>query len=172
MPRPSNHEYAPFYQTYIAKVQTDDLHTALNQYSRASLAFWQNVPEQLADHAYAQGKWTVKQLLNHIIDTERIFAYRALCIARGDQTPLPGYDENDYAEAAQVSHRSLIDLVHELQSVRSATLSLFNSFGERELSRTGTANGNAMSVNAIGYIIVGHALHHEGVAKARYGLNP
>lgn len=124
----------------------------------------------MADYAYAPGKWTVKKLLNHIVDTERIFIYRALCIARGDQTPLPGYDENDYAEAAQVGHRSLVDLAHEFQSVRSATLSLFNSFGEHELLRTGIANGNAMSVNAIGFIIIGHALHHEVVARERYGL--
>lgn len=168
MPRPANHEYAPFYQTYIQKVQAEDLHMALAQHSRASLAFWQNIPEQLADYAYAPGKWTVKQLLNHLIDTERIFAYRALCIARGDQTPLPGYDENDYADAAKVDHRSLIDLAHEFQAVRSATLALFNSFGEQELSRTGNANGNAMSVNAIGFIIIGHALHHESVVRERY----
>lgn len=170
MPHPANHEYAPFYKTYIEKVKGEDLHLILSQASRVSLVFWQAIPQELADYAYAPGKWTIKQLLNHIIDTERIFAYRALCIARGDETPLPGFDENDYADAAKVNHRSLLDLVHEFQAVRSATLALFNSFGEQELTRMGTVNGNAISVNAIGYIIIGHALHHEGIVRERYGI--
>lgn len=170
MPHPTNNEYAPFYRTYIDKVEGDDLHLTLSLTSRSSLSFWQTVPEEKADYAYAPGKWTIKQLLNHIIDTERIFAYRALCIARGDETPLPGFDENDYADAAKVNHRSLLDLVHEFQAVRSATLALFNSFGEQELTRMGTVNGNAISVNAIGYIIIGHALHHEGIVRERYGI--
>jgi uncharacterized damage-inducible protein DinB len=170
MPRPLANDYAPFYQTYVDKVSGDDLHVALNQYSRASLSFWQNIPEDKGDYAYAPGKWTVKQLLNHLCDAERIFTYRALRIARGDETPLAGFEEDDYAAAAQVSHRTLKDLVHEYQSVRSATLSLFNSFGEIELSRFGTTNGAKVSVNAIGFIIIGHTLHHEGVLKERYNL--
>jgi uncharacterized damage-inducible protein DinB len=168
MPRPTPTEYAPFYQPYIEKVRGDNLHEALVQYSRSSLAFWQAIPEDKGDYAYAPGKWTIKQLLNHLCDAERIFAYRALRIARGDETPLAGFEEDDYAKAAQVSHRTLKELVHEFQSVRSATLSLFNSFGEIELSRFGTTNGAKVSVNAIGFIIIGHTLHHEGVLKERY----
>ncbi len=169
MPRPTHNEYAPFYQPYIEKVKGDDLHEVLNQYSRTSLAFWQSIPEDKADYAYAPGKWTIKQVLNHINDAERIFAYRALRIARGDKTPLAGFDENDYADAAMVNHRSLKELVHEFQSVRSATLSLFNSFGENELKQIGTCNGAEVSANALGHILIGHALHHEMVVFERYG---
>ena len=168
MPRPNPTEYAPFYQPYIEKVSGDDLHEVLARYSRASLAFWQGLPEDKGNYAYAPGKWTIKQLLNHLCDAERIFAYRALRIARGDETPLAGFDENEYADMARVGHRSLKDVVHEFQSVRGATLSLFNSLGDTELSRTGTANGATVSVNAIGFIIVGHTLHHEAVLRERY----
>lgn len=170
MPRPTATEYAPFYQPYIGKVSGDDLHTLLSQYSRTTLAFWQAIPDDKADYAYAPGKWTVKQVLNHLCDAERIFAYRALRIARGDETPLPGFDENDYADAAKVNHRTLKDLVHEFQSIRAATLSLFNSFGEQELRRVGNTNGATVSVNAVGFILVGHALHHEEVLRERYGI--
>lgn len=170
MARPNPNEYAPFYQTYIDKVSGDDIHEVLSRYSRASLAFWQQIPEEKGDHAYAPGKWSIKQVLNHISDAERIFAYRALRIARGDETALAGFDENEYADAAKVHHRTLKDLVHEFQSVRAATLSLFQSLGEAELSRLGTANGAAVSPNAIGYIIIGHAQHHEAVARERYGV--
>jgi len=170
MPRPTPPDYAPFYHTYISKVDGESLHAALNQYSRTSLSFWQNIPDHKGDFAYAPGKWTIKQVLNHLCDAERIFAYRALRIARTDETPLPGFDENDYAYAAQTSQRTLKELVHEFQSVRSATLSLFNSFGETELSRFGTTNGARVCVNAIGFIIIGHGLHHETVVKERYGV--
>jgi uncharacterized damage-inducible protein DinB len=170
MPRPTPSDYAPFYQPYISKVDGESLHAALNQYSRASLSFWQNIPEHQGDYADAPGKWTIKQVLNHLCDAERIFAYRALRIARGDETPLPGFDENNYADAAQTDHRTLKELVHEFQSVRSATLSLFNSFGETELSRFGNANGARVSVNAIGFMIIGHTLHHETVVKERYAV--
>lgn len=170
MPQPTHNEYPPYYYTYISKVTTDNLHAALAKHSRESLAFWQDVAEEKGDFAYAAGKWTIKQLINHLSDAERIFAYRALRIARADQTPLAGFEENDYAAIAQVSHRSLRDLVQEFQSVRAASLSLFNSFGDEELSRVGVANNSNISVNAIGYIIIGHSLHHEAVAKERYGL--
>ncbi len=170
MPRPEPTEYAAFYQSYVEKVSGDDLHEVLRRYSRASLAFWQQIPDEKADYAYAPGKWTIKQLVNHLCDAERIFAYRALRIARGDETPLAGFDENEYADAARVGHRSLRDLVQEFQSVRAATLSLFNGFGATELSRLGTANNAQVSVNAIGFIIIGHTLHHEQVARERYGV--
>ena len=170
MPRPTNDEFAPFYKNYIDKVQGDDLYLALSENSKSTLAFWQSIKEEFADNTYAPGKWSVKQLLNHVIDSERIFAYRALCIARGDKTPLPGFNENDYADAAQVSHRSLKEMVHEFQAVRSATLSLFNSFGQQELSRKGTANGNSVSVNAIGFTIIGHCIHHQNVLLEMYNL--
>ncbi len=170
MPRPNSTEYAPFYQTYINRVDGDNIQELLSRYSRASLAFWQSIAEEKGDYAYAPGKWSIKQLVNHLSDSERIFAYRALRIARGDETPLAGFEENDYADAARVQHRTLKDLVHEFQSVRSATLSLFNSFSETELTRLGTANGASVSVNAIGFVIVGHTLHHELVARERYGV--
>lgn len=168
MPRPTISEYAPFYQPYIEKVHYEDVHEALGHYSRSTLAFWQSIAEDKGDFAYAPGKWTIKQVLKHISDTERIFAYRALCIARGDKTPLPGFDENLYANAAGVDHCTLKELVHEFQSVRGATLSLFNSFGNNELVQVGAANDAPVTPNAIGYMIIGHAMHHEGVVMERY----
>ncbi|CAN5222976.1 DinB family protein [soil metagenome] len=170
MPRPEKTEYAAFYQPYIDKIEGEDLSLIIGSYSEASLEFWQSIPEEMADFAYAPGKWTVMQVLNHINDAERIFAYRALRIARGDETPLAGFDENDYADAAQLHHRTLHDLIQEFQAIRASSLFLFGSFGERELLRIGTANGVPVSVNAIGFVILGHMLHHEEVMRERYGV--
>jgi hypothetical protein len=170
MPRPLPTEYAPFYQTYVDRVEGDELHMLLSGYSQASLDFWQSIPEELGSFAYSPGKWTVMQVLNHLNDSERIFAYRALRIARGDDTPLAGFDENDYADEALLHHRTLEDLGQEFQAIRASTLYLFGSFTERELTRLGTANGTPISVNALGYILLGHALHHEAVVRERYGV--
>jgi hypothetical protein len=126
------------------------------------------LPESKADHRYAEGKWTVKEKLQHVIDTERIMAYRALTIAREDTTPLPGFDENSYAQTANVAHRSLKDLGDELIAVRKTTLYLFRSFDQTAFGRIGQANKNPVSVLGLAYIIAGHQRHHFAILQERY----
>ncbi|RPE09402.1 DinB family protein [Chitinophaga lutea] len=168
MARPLASEYAEFYHGYVTKVKEDDLLTAFRNQTAVSLQFWRELPENKQNYAYATGKWTLKQMLQHIIDAERIFAYRALRFARKDMTPLASFDENSYADEARVDHRSWADMVEEFQYVRNASEHLFRSFDGEEMERSGVASGRPMSVRALGYVIVGHAIHHQDVAKERY----
>ncbi|MGX5819657.1 DinB family protein [Chitinophaga lutea] len=168
MARPLESDYAKYYHTYISKVKEDDLHTALRNETEAMWQFLDGIPAGKHDYAYAPGKWTVKQALQHMIDAERVFAYRALRIARNDKTPLPGFDENEFAANARVDHRSWSDLVEEFRHVRNASVSLFESLDTEELDRRGTASDNPITVLSIGYILVGHVLHHIGVIRERY----
>lgn len=142
--------------------------TAFHHQTSLFLAFLDHVPAEKLNFAYAPGKWTVKQVLQHITDTERIFAYRALRFARKDQTPLSGFKENDYAVVARVDHREWLDLVEEFQMVRVTTEHLFRSLSEEEMFRSGTANESPFTVLSIGYIILGHAIHHRRVLEERY----
>lgn len=119
-------------------------------------------------YRYAEGKWTVKQVLQHIIDTERIFCYRALSIARKDKTPFPGYEEDDYAANDNSTNRSLEDLITDFQQVRMSTISLFNSFSSDALDYEGKASGTIFTPRVIGWMLCGHAEHHNGVVKERY----
>jgi uncharacterized damage-inducible protein DinB len=132
------------------------------------MVFFKNIPEEKAPYRYAEGKWSVKEMLQHIIDTERIFGYRALSIARKDTTPLPGFDENTYANASKAGERSLAGLIEELKAVRTSTDLLLKSFTEDDLQQTGITNGHPNTVNAIGYIIFGHILHHKKILEERY----
>jgi uncharacterized damage-inducible protein DinB len=120
------------------------------------------------DYRYAEGKWTIKEIIQHIIDTERIFSYRALRISRNDKTPLPGFEENDYVDNTDANKRGLQELLTELSAVRHATLLLFKSFSEEQLARIGIASENEISVRAIGFIIIGHQKHHQKVFEERY----
>ncbi len=124
--------------------------------------------EQLGDKVYAPGKWTIKDILQHIIDAERIFAYRALRFARNDKTPLAGFDENTYAEEAKTGHRTLEEIIDEFDVTRKSTVSMFNSFTKEQLLHTGISNNKEISVLAIGFTISGHLIHHIGVIKERY----
>lgn len=168
MARPLASEYGEFYHTYISKVKEDDLLTALRNQTAVSLQFWQEIPGAKLDHAYATGKWTIKQVLQHLIDAERIFAYRALRFARRDLTPLASFNENSYADEARVEHRSWTDMLEEFQMVRNASEHLFRSFDGEEMERSGVASNNPITVRSLGYIIVGHAIHHQGIVKERY----
>jgi uncharacterized damage-inducible protein DinB len=168
MARPLASEYGEYYHGYISKVKEDDLLKAFRNQTAVSLQFWQEVPENKQNHAYATGKWTVKQVLQHLIDTERIFAYRALRFARKDDTPLPSFDENGYADEARVNHRSWAEMVDEFKTVRQASEQLFRSFDGEEMERSGIASKSPMSVRSLGYVIVGHAIHHQGIVKERY----
>ena len=162
-------EYASFYETYIAQVTNEytlieELEIALHRF----IKFVQNLPMDKFDYRYAEGKWTIKDIIQHIIDAERIFAYRALRFARNDKTDLPGFEENDYVDEANGTKRSIMELLTELSAVRHATLLLFKSFNEEQLVRIGTASENPMSVRAAGFVIIGHQNHHQKVFLERY----
>jgi uncharacterized damage-inducible protein DinB len=161
-------EFAPFYASYVAQVFDGDLLEELEISVHELIRFVQNIPMDKYDYRYAEGKWTIKDILQHLMDAERIFAYRALRIARNDKTPLPGFDENDYAIIAGGSERSIRDLLTELALVRQATIHLFKTFDDEALVRTGTASGFPVSVRALGVIIIGHQKHHQKVFEERY----
>ena len=126
------------------------------------------ISEEKEDFAYAPGKWTPKEVIGHIIDTERIMAFRALCFARKDKTPLPGFDENYYVANANFKNRTMYDLAHEFAVVRESNIALFKCFNQEALDATGTANGREVSVRAILFMIAGHAVHHVNIIKTRY----
>jgi DinB superfamily len=170
MPRPSNDQYPPFYETYVKLVPEENILSALNysmQQLRQDLSM---IGIEKSDYAYASKKWTVKQLLQHAIDTERIFAYRALCISRGEQQSLPGFDENAYADIAHAHNRHLKDLKEEMLTVRLSTIQLFQGFDSEMFLRTGLSNQKLISVMALGYIIIGHWRHHAGILHTKYGI--
>ena len=170
MPRPEAGSYPVFYETYISLVPENDLAAALQQSVQELRADLDLIPSGMADYAYAPGKWTIGQLLQHTIDTERIFCYRALSLARGEKQPLPGFDENAYAAAVAPYPRVLSTLKEEFLTLRISTEQLFTGFDPALLAATGVANGNEMTVNSIGYMILGHWRHHSGILKSRYGI--
>lgn len=166
VPAPS--DYAPFYETYVRLVEEDDLVKALQSSLEEIAENLALITADKADHAYAEGKWTLKELLQHMIDTERVFSYRAMAFARGEQQDLPGFDENAYANTARVSARNLAEMKEELLSLRRAVYFMFKGFSEEDLLRSGIANSNRVTVNALGYITIGHVKHHFGVIRERY----
>jgi len=168
MYKPTATEYAPFYETYVKLVPDIELMDAFTQSFIITDQIWEKIPESKAEFQYAVNKWTIKQVLQHIIDTERIFNFRALCFARGEQQPVFGFDENTYADQATVTHRKLQDIQTEWFFLRQSTTHLFGSFNEDMLQKKGIANGTMISVNALGYIIIGHSLHHFNIIKERY----
>lgn len=162
-------EFAGFYANYINQVSTEyTLIEELEISVHRLIKFVQDIPMDKFDYRYAEGKWTIKDILQHIIDAERIFAYRALRFARNDKTGLPGFEENSYADEADGNKRSIQVLLTELAVVRQSTLSLFKSFSQEELLRSGIASGNPMSVRALGFVIIGHQNHHQRIFKERY----
>ena len=168
--RPAADEYAPYYGKYLSLVQDDDGLQALSTQIEATASLLARVDEQRATHRYAPGKWSIKQVVGHLADAERVFAYRALRFARADQTPLPGFEQNDYAAHGDFDARRLADLVLELRAVRAASIALFGSFSPETALRRGTANDTSMSVRALVWTIAGHELHHRGLLMERYGL--
>lgn len=168
MPTPIEGTYPPYFATYITKVREENIADAFLKQQSIVDTFFDNITEEQSNKAYAPGKWTLKELLQHIIDAERIFVYRSLCIARKEKISLPGFDENEYAANSQANDRSWKSLVAELKAVRNSTKILFESFREDMLNQTGLSNNNAVNVNALGFIIVGHLVHHVGVIEERY----
>ena len=163
-------EYGSFYQTYIDICDNKELVEGLSLNLDKTRDLFQSVPLDRHEFRYADGKWTIKDILQHLIDTERIFIYRALRFSRNDTTELPGYEHNDYVPESNANKREFNDLIIEFNFVRQSTVLLFKSFEEDMLMRTGFANNNAMSVRAIGFIIAGHCNHHCQVIRERYLL--
>lgn len=161
-------EYASFYAPYVQTLENVILLEELEISVHRLRNFVQEIPMDKYDYQYAEGKWTIKDILQHLIDSERVFAYRALRFARRDFTPLPGFEENDYAEVANGSKRSIRDLLTELGIVREATLCLFRTFSDETLQLKGIASGREMSVRALGFIIIGHQNHHQQIFQERY----
>jgi len=164
----NDNEYASFYSSYVKRLGNADLLEVLKTSELEVLDSLSDLPEEKYLYRYAEGKWTIKELLLHIIDAERVFTYRALRFARKDSTDLPGFDEDWYVDHCYANERTASDLLKEFSEVRAATIRLFKSFSEETLMLSGTANGNAMSVRALGFIIAGHALHHLQIIKERY----
>jgi uncharacterized damage-inducible protein DinB len=161
-------EYASYYQNYISKAGEVDLIEELEISVHRLIRFVREIPMDKFDYRYAEGKWTIKDILQHLIDAERIFCYRALRFARKDQTPLASFEEDDYAAVADGHKRTIQDLLTELAVVRQSTLSLFKTFDDETLKRIGTASNNPMSVRALGFVIIGHQNHHQKVYQERY----
>jgi len=166
--RPEPSEYAPSYGTYINRVPEGDICQILESQLARTLAFLTKIGEQCAGYRYAPGKWTIREVVGHVIDTERIFAYRALCFARSERNPLPGFDQDDYVQAAAFETRTLKDLSIEFELVRKSNVILFQGFTEEVWERRGVANNAELTVRSIPYMIAGHELHHLGVLKERY----
>jgi DinB superfamily len=165
----SDSDYPVYFATYINLVKTDDCVDAMEDTLNDFIVFIENfVPSEKYNYKYLEGKWTIKDIVRHIIDTERIFAYRALCFARLDKTLLPGFEENDYALSVNTDLIDMNDLLQEFILVRKSTIKLFESFSDKMLSAKGTASGKEISVLAIGFIISGHSIHHQNVIKERY----
>lgn len=162
------HEYAPYYAGYIQALENVQLLEELEICLHEFIRFVQNIPMDKFDYRYAEGKWTIKDIIQHLLDSERIFAYRALRISRNDKTPLPGFDENDYVDNTDANNRDIQGLLSELAVVRQATLSLFKSFSQEQLIRTGIASEKEASVRALGFIIIGHQKHHMKIFEQRY----
>ena len=166
--RPQKGSYPDYYENYIPLVKQNSVLQALNENEKELIAFFSSIKPSMENNAYELGKWTIKEVLNHIIDTERIFAYRALRFARMDEKqPLP-FEEDEYVKNAELSQRNLQDLVNEFETVRRASLSLFNSFSNEALLRSGITAAGRATVLAIGFTICGHGIHHLNVVSERY----
>ena len=166
--RPQSTEYAPYYAGYIAQVPEGDLVDLLRSQHRETQALLRSISEDRAAHRYAPGKWSIKEVVGHMADVERIMTYRALRIARGDTTPLPGFDENAYVPAANFGARSLASLAHELEQVRNATIAFLETLEPDAAARRGSANNLEVTARALAYIIAGHERHHVRILTERY----
>ena len=168
--RPERSEYPPFFHGYVTAVPEGDVVNLLRSGGEELLDTIRRVPEERGGHRYGPDKWTIREVVGHLIDAERIFTYRALRFARGDQAMLPGFDENEYARTAGSDQRTLADLARELAAVRESSVLLFESLTDEAWTRIGNANGNPMSVRAIAYVTAGHPRHHLRILRERYGV--
>lgn len=166
--RPDATEFAPYYGRYVDKPGDGDIVATLESDRLAFADLLRGIPEEKAGHRYAEGKWSIRELLGHVIDAERVFAYRALRFGRGDTTELPGFEQDVFVRGANFEERTLTDLTSELEHVRAATIDLFRSFSDEALQRKGVASGNPVTVRALAWITAGHARHHFDILRERY----
>jgi hypothetical protein len=166
--KPEKGEFLPYYEKYIALVGSGDVLSTLSTQMAETQALLRSLPASVATYRYAPGKWSVNELIGHLIDSERIFAARALRFARNDPTPLPGFEQDDYVSNSSFDSYPLAELASELESVRKSTIFLFKHLHEDAWMRRGVANGAEVSVRALAYIIAGHELHHREMLQARY----
>jgi len=166
--RPQASEYDPFYSTYVDKVPDGDILAILAESVEATLALLGTCPEDRELYRYAPGKWSIRELVGHVIDAERLYAYRALHFARADPSPLPGMDSRVWAERSNAGDRPLASLAEELASVRAATVSLWASFDAVTWTAAGVASGRRFTVRSLAYVIAGHDIHHRCVLADRY----
>ena len=163
-------EYHPYYKSYIDPLASSgkSIVEVLRETQNEVNAVLSNLPEEKESYSYAKGKWTIKELLQHVIDAERVFNYRALRFSRNDQTPLQGFDQDDFNNTADANNRSFQELLYEFYVLRVSTIAMYQSFSEDMLTRMGTASDNPMSVRALGYLTAGHLQHHMRVFQERY----
>jgi hypothetical protein len=166
--RPQADEYVPYYDRYISLVPEGDLVEMLRTQIGGTLSLLRTISEERASYRYAPGKWSIKEVVGHMADVERIMTYRALRIARADATPLPGFDENSYVPAGNFDARTLASLAHEFEEVRRATVAFLETLEPEAAARRGSANNNEISARALAYIIAGHERHHMRILKERY----
>lgn len=168
IPRPQPGDHDPYYDRYVSLVPEGDVLALLRDQLEETRSLLVGLTDEQAAHRYAPGKWSVKEVAGHVTDTERVFAYRALRAARGDATPLPGFEQDDFVAHGGFDGRSLGSLFEELAAVRSASLALFQSFDAEALARRGTASGAGFAVRAIPFILAGHERHHLRILRERY----
>jgi len=166
--RPQPGEYAPYYERYISLIQGEEILNTLDQQRRQTMLLLSGRDEEDGDFRYAPEKWSAKEVIGHICDSERIFAYRALRISRADSAPMEGFEQDDYVRNGRFAQRPLADLVEDFIAVRRATLSLLRNLDEAAWLRRGIANQNEVTVRALAYIIAGHEVHHRGILEEKY----
>src|ERR1044071_6257281 len=171
MNRPTETEYAPYYQSYIDHVSESDILPVLRSQMDELDVLLERVEPQQETFLYAEGKWSIREIVGHLIDGERVFGYRGFCIARGEKQNLPGFDQNDYMLTAPYKQIELEDLLSELRLVRLSNIAMFRSLDEEAWSRAGMANNNEVTVRALAFIMGGHLRHHMNVLRERYLLN-
>ncbi len=166
--RPGANEYFEYYHGYISKVEGADLLTTLRQRRDLVADLYSSISEDRSRFRYAEGKWSIRELLGHLVDTERVFAFRSLSFARGDAGPIPGMDQDEFMRHANFDERDLEDILKEFLLVRESNISMFSSLPTDAWDRRGVASGYEFTVRALGYIIAGHEIHHTDILIARY----
>lgn len=168
MSRPQETDFPEYFARYIAKVSGNNIMEAIQNHAADLTDFYNTLPEEKAAYRYAPGKWTVKEVLQHVTDTERIFSYRVLRIVRKDRTPLPSFDENSYAEYSRANEKSLASIKEEFLAVRKSTDLLLSGLNEEQLAEHGISSNMPVTANAICFIIYGHLIHHKQVLEEKY----
>jgi uncharacterized damage-inducible protein DinB len=167
MKKPLTEDYAPFYSGYIQNIK-ENVFNVLEDQLQSTISFLKAIPESKHNFSYAEGKWSIKEVIGHLIDTERVMAYRALCISRNEKQSLPGFDEKNYINASNYSSMNFYDIVNEKSKVRESNLLMFKNYSEEILEKRGIANNDEVTVRALLFIIAGHEIHHLNILKERY----